>query len=165
MSNDPLGNAGAPSMSFDGVAEGTVKTIDVSEPGEQVQQRVFGTGDLAFWPPNNDGSPGKPKMAVVYNGADENGEDIALWVPLPSDLKAKVVAAQTAYGRQIGTGSTVDRVYVKFTGTAPGKTPGYKKNVYAVKIEDTGQSKQASKPDPIGEDPWAAAPAGDEPPF
>nr|QOL00351.1 hypothetical protein [uncultured organism] len=169
---DPLsGSQSAPALSFADVAPGTVRQIDVSEPGTQVQSRVYqpdGNGPLAYWPDNADGSKGKPKMSAVYNGVDETGEPRSLWAPLPSDLASKLADAQKTYGRQIGAGSTVDRIFVKLLRKEQGKAG--MKNVYAVKIEDTGKPK-TSQPDALGSsDPWSSSPAasdsfGDEPPF
>lgn len=167
MSNDDFDPFGekikTPALSFKDELAGTVKWLDVSEPAKVLQQRDFDTEELAYWP-NQDGTQGKPKMAGVLNGVDENGEPVSLWAPIPGDLQAKLVEAQKALGRQIGGGNTVDRVTVRFDGKVPAKNPKFKKNTFSVKVEAKGP-----KPVAAADDPWASEPAAppfdDSPPF
>ena len=160
--NDPFAGADkSPAISFADQPVDTVHHIDVSEPARKVQQRNFDTDEPDFWPPNKDGSPGKPKYAAVYNGVDENGENRSLWAPIPSDLFAKLSKHEEAYrakGAPIGGGNTVERISVKLTGRVPAKNPKYNKNTYATKVESIGPKVADTAPEA---DPFAS----DEPPF
>lgn len=176
--DDPFtGGDKAPAMSFKDAPIGTTHTIDVSEAAKHVQQRNFDTDQPDFWPPNSDGSPGKPKMAAVYNGVDGNGEPISLWCPNPSDLFAKMKAHEVEYrakGAAIGAGKTIERIHVRLQDRVPAKNPKYMKSIYLTKVESIGPKVTAPAGDPFGgqpaePDPWSAPPAApvitDEPPF
>jgi hypothetical protein len=165
---DPFGEKQkSPAMSWLDATPGDVQHIDVREPAKVLQQHDFDTDQPAYWT-NDDGTQGKPKMAGVLNGTDIDGNPISLWAPIPGDLQVKLVEAQKALGRQIGGGTTVDRVSVRFDGKVPAKNSKFKKNTFTVKI-----TPQGAKPAAPGTDPWApdapaltgAPPVTDEPPF
>lgn len=150
--HDPLaGTDSAPSVSFKDDEPGVVKRLVADGPAEAVQQTVFGTeGVKAFWT-NKDGSQGKPKMAAVITGTDDDGERRSLWAPIPSDLQSKLSEAQKRDlpGRRIDAG---DVVIVKLTGREPsGK--GNPKNVFAVKITPAKPAPQADPFDDSSELP------------
>lgn len=162
---DPLATGDkSPAVSFKDAPLGAVHYIDVTEPGKSIQQINFDTEQPDYWPDNADGSKGKPKMAAVYNGTDENGEPRSLWAPIPSDLQAKLAAAQTTFGKRIGTSGNVERISVQLVNRVPAKNPKYNKSVYNVKIETIGAAPKPVEPDPMG-DPWASTPAAATPPF
>lgn len=163
---DPLENQSAPSVSFKDAAIGTTHYIDVVEPCDFVQCRDFDTDEPAVWP------DGKPRMAAVFKGADENGEVRSLWCEKPSDLLSKMQAAQKELGRRIGMGDVVDRIHVRLADRVPAKNPKYTKKVHEVKITHPGpKPTKAATSDPLA-DPWGSAPAAPaaataqgEPPF
>lgn len=164
----------APAVSFKDQPIGTVRHLDVSEPARSVQQRDFDTDEPAFWPDNTDGSKGKPKMAAVYNGLDENGEQCSLWCPIPSDLFAKMTVHEKAFrakGAPIGGGPNVERIYVKLENRVPAKNPKFNKSIYATKVETVGPkpAQQAAESDPWASNGQAEPASGggfsDEPPF
>lgn len=162
---DPLESQSAPALSFKDAAIGTVQYIDVTEPCDFVQCRDFDTDEPAVWP------DGKPRMAAVFRGPDANGETRSIWAEKPSDLLAKLQAAQKELGRRIGTGDVIDRIHVRLADRVPAKNPKYTKKIHEVKITHPGpKPTKTPTTDPLASDPWGdvpppSAPTGGEPPF
>jgi hypothetical protein len=165
MSNeDPFANDSAPSVSFKNAEVGTTKTLKVLEAPVLLQQRDYESGDLAFWPPNSDGTR-NPKMAAVVKVEDtEDGEVRSVWAPKPSSLFAAIGTAQTASGGKLAPG---DELVIQFYAEEPNKDKKKAaQKLYRAKVQKG--KYDVSEP---AADPWAteskqdSKPAEDEPPF
>lgn len=109
MSNDPLAESSAPSISFKDAQVGTSYTGRVVGTPELVQSRDFKTREPATWPDGN------PKMSLVVK-LDINGEVQSLWAPKPSAMWAALAAARQAAGVPLDDGCVLT---VTFSGTKP----------------------------------------------
>lgn len=148
---DPFGGGtSAESISWDGVPEGTVVTLEVTDHPGMVQGRDFKTKQPAVWPDGN------PKMVVAINGT-VNGEERCLWTKKPSALFGAIKDAIVASGEP-GPIKPGDTLMVKFTGTKP--TDGSPQKLFAAKLT-------RGKPKPAGGDPFGGGDAWnkDEAPF
>lgn len=94
---------------------GAVVSLEITEPGQQVQERDFDTKEPKFWS-NKDGSQGNPRMAAVFTGEvvrDDVGRNTggesenkrSLWASIPSNLLEALQKAQKEAGVQIGVGN------------------------------------------------------------
>lgn len=147
----------APAISFKDAPIGTVITVQATDGPKKVQGKDFKTGGPAVWQ-NKDGST-SPQYSAVINGTVD-GEPRSIWATIPSDLFAKLKAAQQQLGRSVRDGDTVA---IKFTGEEPGS--GNPKKVYAVKITP-GTPKAAAATDPFSGDTGGTANGWDDtPPF
>lgn len=170
--HDPLlGAEKRPAVSFKTDPIGTVKTLTVQSWSREAQGTVFGSNPprLAFWE-NPDGSKGNPKMNVVYDVEDEQGEALSLWAPIPSSLRTALAEAQTAAGARIGPGGILEIKFVREVD----KGKGNPQKIYAARY--TPGTPPAPTGDALGtqpaaeSDPWGTTvsdtrPTGDEPPF
>jgi hypothetical protein len=155
---DPFAeSSGAPALSFKDKPIGTTYTVQVTDSPKKVQGKDFVTGRPAVWH-NKDGST-SPKYSAIINGTLD-GEPVSVWATIPSDLFAKLKAAQQELGRSVRAGDTIA---IRFTGEEPGK--GNPKKVYAVKI--TPGAPPSSGPDPFGDASSATPNAAkdDQPPW
>lgn len=158
---DPFLESGekTPAISFKNAPIGTVITVQVTDSPKKIQGKEFGTENPAVWR-NKDGTT-SPKYSAVINGTVD-GEPRSIWATIPSDLFAKLKAAQTELGRSVRDGDTIA---IKLTGEEP--TTGSPKKVYAVKIT-AGVPAAAKANDPFAgdsagkSDPWNK---DDDPPF
>jgi hypothetical protein len=146
---DPFASADkSPAISFKDKPVGTVITVVVTDTPKKIQGKEYSKDTPAVWH-NKDGST-SPKYSAVING-EIDGEPVSIWATIPSDLFAKLKAAQQELGRSVQPGDTVA---IKFTGEEPGK--GNPKKIYAVRI--TPGTPPPSSGDPF--DDSTAAPAG-----
>lgn len=144
----------SPAISFKGAAIGTVITVKVTDSPKKIQGKEFGTDNPAVW--RNKNGTTSPKYSAVINGTVD-GEPRSIWATIPSDLFAKLKAAQQEIGRSVRDGDTVA---IKLIAEEP--TSGSPKKVYAVKI--TPGVPAVAKAD----DPFSSSSTGgwsDEPPF
>lgn len=145
---DPFASAEkSPAISFKHAPIGTVISVKVTDAAKKIQGKKYGTDLPAVWE-NKDGTT-SPKYSAVINGTVD-GEPRSIWATIPSELFAKIAAAQKDVGRSIQPGDTVA---IKFTGEEP--TAGEPKKLYAVKITP-GVVTPPPSADPFG---------SDEPPF
>lgn len=107
--DDPFAHEKRPSVSFNGAAVGTTRTIKVTSHAQLKQSRDFETGEPAFWPDGN------PKMSAIIEGTLD-GEAVALWAAKPSAMFTAIAEAQRTAGEQIAPGGTL---IVTYTGDKP----------------------------------------------
>lgn len=109
---DPLaGGVSRPSVSFKDKPVGTVIEGEVTEAPKLVDARDFETGELAKWPDGN-----QKKTIVV--GLLVDGEEVSLWAPVPSAMKAALFEAQGKAGKGVRI-TEGGKLAVKFVGEKP----------------------------------------------
>jgi hypothetical protein len=147
---DPFeGGDSAPAISWKNAPDGTIHTLTLTKPMETAQSRKFGSKDPDFWPAKVGQAP-EPKMAVVYNGTDENGEERSVWAIIRGeDLFFKIKDAQEAIAPKYRA-TTGDKITMKLLKREPTDN-GFDKKVFAVKVE-RGTAPAAPVDDPWGDD-------------
>lgn len=168
--DDPLLSAmKKPAVSFKGQPVGTVTKLNVTGWSREAQTTDFRTKLPAFWPAKPGEAQGNPKMAVVYDVTDEQGEELTLWAPRPSSMLTALAKAQTDSGSRIGPGGTLE---IQFYDTKP-SDKGEDQKLYRAKYTpgvtppptDTLTSG-GSVSKTSATDPWSNTPVvSDEPPF
>lgn len=145
MSNDPLAESSAPSVSFKDAPIGTEIRGTVVGTPELVQSRDFKTKEPALWPDGN------KKMSLVVK-MEIGGEVHSLWAPKPSAMWAALVAARQEAGVPLEDGAVLT---VTYSGSKP--KPGM-----------DPQKLYTASYRPATRDPLGAAPAqvaSENPPF
>jgi hypothetical protein len=111
-------------------AKGDSFTGKVLGSAVKLQTKDFDTEEPAFWPAKGNQEP-QPKMAYVVN-LDIDGETYSLWLPIPSDINAKFLAAvKEAGARNVAEGGTLT---VKLVGEEKRKDgkKGFPKKLHEV---------------------------------
>ena len=117
---DPFMTTGGPAIKFD--TPGQVSSIVVRKVTEKVDTDPA-TNAVKTWP------NGDPKMVYVFDGEDEHGEPISLWV------RGNMVKTIRDATKDAGLKSVVDtKVTVKYDGDGVA-TKGNPPKLYKAKVE------------------------------
>jgi hypothetical protein len=135
ITTDPFMTGGGPAIKF--VAPGEVHAITVRKVTEKVDTD-FATNAIKTWP------NGDPKHVFVFEGEDEQGEPISLWV------RGNMVKAIREATKDAGLKTVVDtKVTVKFDALGNAEKGMSPAKLFKAKVEKVAA---AATVDPFSDD-------------
>lgn len=143
---DPFAGGGkTPSLSWRGLAVGSVFVLEVLEPATLVQSRNFDTNEPDYW----DEAKTQPKMSAVVkvrvrSGPHSVGEERSIWAQKPSSMFAAIAHAQVQSGARLAPGGVLS---VRFDSETPHENKRFNaiKN-YVAKYEPPAASDAFAAP-------------------
>ena len=105
---NPFAPQGGSAVSWKDATPGTTVGGTVSAPPSMRQATQFGTQQPEYWP------DGRPKMDILVEFTDDQGDERTFWMPLPSNMQHAIVKALADAGEEeVKVGGTLR---VTFTG-------------------------------------------------
>jgi len=114
---NPFQGSGRKSLSFKDAAVGTMRSIVLTSDPVEREARDMVTKQVKRWEDNN------PKMQIVVECIDENGEHIGLYADIPGSPKGKFKMLQAAFATIPGGVPTAVGCLVQLTFTGEEANP------------------------------------------